>query len=269
MNQQINLFNPIFRKKRFSFISAIAISYGLGIALAATAALAVYEDYELRGVQTQSLAVEQANREMNARRDLLTAEVAQQKPNAQLEAEVTALDSQLRGRQEVIDTLKSGAVGNTSGFSDYMRAFSRQSINGLWLTGFDIALAGNELAIQGRTLNADLVAAYIKQLNQEKAMQGRQFAAMRISQPPPEPPGSIKTDQRPRPGPDAIAQNGTKEQKPVSPRYLDFSISTVELAESLKVGVASEAIPPPLLGAAIPSSVLGVARAGVKAEAAK
>ena len=269
MSQQINLFNPIFRRKSFSFTSAIAICYGLGIALAATAAVAVYEDYLLRSVQTQSQAVEQTFKEANARRDQLTAEVAQQKPNAPLEAELTTLDTQLRGRQEVIETLKSGAVGDTSGFSDYMVAFSRQSIQGLWLTGFDIALAGNELAIQGRALSADLVATYIKQLNQDKALQGRQFAAMRISQPAPEPAAAVRSDQGQKPEQDAKAQKDAKEPKPVPPRYLDFSVSTVELPDNSKHGVRPAAVPPPLLGAVIPSSALEAAKPSIKQEGAK
>jgi hypothetical protein len=270
MSQQINLFNPIFRKKGFSFTSAVAIGYGLGIALAATAAVAVYEDNLLRSVQTQSQAVEQAFKETNARRDQLTAEVSKQKPNAQLETEISKLDVQLAGRQEVIDTVKGGAVGNTSGFSDYMRAFSRQSVDGLWLTGFDIALAGHELAIQGRALSADLVANYIKQLNQEQVMQGRQFAAMRISQPPPEPAAAVKGDSGQKSAPDATAQKDAKEQKAVLPRYLDFSVSTVELAENPKVGSSgTELIPRPLLGFVIPGAVLDAPKASVTPEGAK
>ena len=264
MSQQINLFNPLFRKKRFSFTSAVAMGYGLGIALAATAAFAVYADYGLRAVQTRAQAVDRSFKELNARRDQLTMEVAQLRPNAQLEAELTTLEAQLRGRQEVIETLKGGAVGNTSGFSDYMRAFSRQSIAGLWLTGFDIALAGNELAIQGRALNADLVATYIKQLNQEKALQGRQFAAMRISQPPPEPVAPGKGEPGPKPRQDANAQKDVKEPMLALPRYLDFSVSTTEIAENAKAGSRSDAISPPLLGALGSGTLLDAAKASIK-----
>ena len=47
--------------------------------------------------------------------------------------------------------LKGGAFGNQQGFAEYLRAFSRQSVNGLWLTGFTIAGSG-ELEIRGRVL---------------------------------------------------------------------------------------------------------------------
>jgi hypothetical protein len=254
MSQQINLFNPIFRKQGFSYTSATAILYGVGIALALAALVAVYEDYQLRAFQTQAQVDDEAYKETTALHDKLAAELqAQQKPNASLEAEFAALDAQLQGRQEIIATLKSGAVGNTDGFSDYMRAFSRQSINGLWLTGFDIA--GNELALQGRTLSADLVASYLKQLNQEKALQGHRFVAMRISQPPPE-----------------LAQKAgqdAKEQKPAPPRFLEFSISTLELPEGPKQAAQPTPGQTPLLGAIDANVVLDAAKAVAKQEAAR
>jgi Tfp pilus assembly protein PilN len=247
MSQQINLFNPVFRKQGFSFTSATAMVYGIGIAVAAAAVVAVVEDARLRDVQTRARAIDQTYKDATARQAKLAAELAQQKPDAQLTAESARLEAQLKGRREITDALKSGAVGNTSGFSEYMRAFSRQNVSGLWLTGFDIALAGNELAIQGRTLSADLVATYLRQLNQEQALQGRQFAAMRISQPPPAP----------------------EKQKVGLPHYLDFNISTVEAPENAPGAAQSTAVQPPLLGAIELNSVLEPGQAGGSREAAR
>ena len=247
MSQQINLYNPVFRKKGFSFTSATAMLYGAGMVVAIAALIAFYEDQQLRGVQVQSRVVEQAYKEATARNEQLTGEIAQLKPNAQLEAELAALDATLRGRQDIIDTLQSGVFGNTVGFSAYMRAFSRQSISGLWLTGFDIARAGNELAIQGRTVSSDLVANYLKQLNQEQALQGRQFAALRINQPPPEPA---------KPGAEPKADKDAKEQKPPPPpRYLEFTISTLALTDAPPPAARSSAAEPPLLGALTPAAL--------------
>jgi hypothetical protein len=261
MSQQINLFNPIFRKRGFSYTSATAMLYGAGIAVALAALGAAYEDYQLRAVQTRAQAVDQAYKEATALHDKLGAELARQKPDAQLEAELAASDAQLKSRREIIETLKSGAVGNTSGFSEYMRAFSRQSINGLWLTGFDIA--GNQLALQGRALSADLVASYLKQLNREPALQGRQFAAMRISQPPPEPAAQPRADQ------DAKARKDAKEQKPMLSRYLDFNISTAEPAENPQQTAKTVPVQPPLLGAIDTAAAPGAATAAARQEGAR
>jgi hypothetical protein len=251
MSQQINLFNPLFRPKGFSFTSAKAMLYGAGIALVLAAAAAVYVETGVRGAQAVAQAVDADYKAAVAKRDQLVAEIAALKPSAQLEQEVIGLESTLQGRREVVDTLKSGAIGNTRGFSDYMLAFSRQNLNGLWLTGFDVA--GNELAIQGRTLNADLVAKYLNRLNQEKALNGRQFGVMRISRP------SVATLAATDAAKKGDAPAG-KEPAAKSPPYIEFSISTIELPDALKTAAKNEPVPAPLLGQVSAGAVFDTAK---------
>ena len=250
MSQQINLYDPLFRKKSSSLTSATAMLCAVGVAVTAAVLVAVYQEHQLREMQARAQTIDQALKEATLNHDKLVVEVAKQKPNAQLEAEVSALETQLGDRQEVIAALKSGAIGSTEGFSDYMRAFSRQSVSGLWLTGFDIAQSGNALALQGRTLSAEHVASYLKRLNQEKTMQGRQFAAMRISQPPPPPqpeaaasPAERNQSKERRPSPPEA-----KERRPSPPRYLEFMISTLDIPDTPRSTANSAAIAPPLLG---------------------
>jgi Tfp pilus assembly protein PilN len=253
MSQQINLFNPLFRKKGFSFTSATAMLYGVGIVIAVMAMSVGYAEYDLRATQTAARSVDADYKVAVAQRDKLTTELAQQKPNIRLEKELSDLDAILWSRQEIVDTLKGGAVGNTRGFSDYMLAFSRQSVSGLWLTGFDIALAGNELAIQGRTLSADLVARYLARLNQEKALSGRQFGMMRINR---QTEASAAADPAQKGG-DAVARAPVAR----TPPYLEFSISTIDLPEISRAASKVEAVPAPLLGAVSASTLLDAAKA--------
>jgi hypothetical protein len=76
--------------------------------------------------------------------------VSGRKPSPQLNAELESLDALLAGRNEVIGVLKSGALGDTKGVSEYFRAFARQAVDGLWLTGFTVIGAGNDISIEGR-----------------------------------------------------------------------------------------------------------------------
>ena len=248
MSQQINLFNPLLRKKSFSLISANGMLYAAGVALAAASLLAFYEQRQLHDMQASAQMVEQAHRDASANQEKLVAELAKYKPNAQLEAELAALATRLSERQDVMEALKSGVVGNIDGFSGYLRAFSRQSIGGLWLTGFDIAQGGTALALQGRTLSTEHVAEYLKRLNQEQTMQGRQFAAMRISQPRPEPLAAKSSTER----------SDAKERSPAPPRYLEFMISTLDIPEVPQAVTNSATVAPPLLGplsAATPAAI--------------
>ncbi len=257
MSQQINLYDPLFRKRGFSFTSATAMLYGIGIAIAAAALAAAYQDHKLREVSQQARSVESALKEAQAQRDKLAAEQVTRKPDPRLGDEIAALSEKLKSRQEVIAALQSGAVGTQGGFSDYLRAFSQQSVSGLWLTSFNIASGGNDLSISGRALSADLVPNYLKRLNQETIMQGRQFAALRIDKAPP--PAKDAKDT-----PDAKAQ-------PLA-RYLDFTISTQEPGTVSDKQSAEQAWPRPLLSStnlSATSAAAGSTRANVDPKAGK
>lgn len=234
MSQQINLLNPIFRKQRFSFTSATAMLYGVAIAAALTALAAVYEDYRLRALQAQARTIEGTLKQVRAQHDKLTAEQAARKPDPQFAIRIAQLDTRLKNRQEIIEALQGGVVGATDGFSEYMRVLSRQSINGLWLTGFDIMAGGSELTLSGRALSADLVPAYLKRLNQEKPLQGRQFATMRI-------------DQSAAGRAAATANPGAKDTQapPALPPYLEFMISSGDLGAATKSQRGAVTQPPP------------------------
>ena len=130
MSQQINLFNSIFRKKGFSFTSAAAMLYGSGMTILIAALIAAYQGNQINSVEREAQALANAQGEAAANVAKLTTELQKHKPNSALEAEIAGLDAQLQGREEIIVTLRSGAVGNTEGFSDDMRAFSRQNLSG-------------------------------------------------------------------------------------------------------------------------------------------
>ena len=172
MSQQINLLNPLFRKKRFSFTSPAAMLYGIGIVAALTVAAAVYESNRLHEIEAQARAVAQALKEIQAQHEALTAKSGVRKPDPGLEAKVLDLSAQVKVRQQIVDALKGGTVGTTAGFSEYMRAFSRQRVEGVWLTAFDIAAGGSDLTIAGRALSADLIPGLSAAAEQGSAYAG-------------------------------------------------------------------------------------------------
>ena len=273
MSQQINLYNPLFRKKGFSPTSANAMLYAVGLAIACTAGYGVYQDSRTREAARVAQEVAQQVTEVTESRNKMVAQLELQKPNAELAAELSQLEMRLRGRQDIVEALNSGAVGTTGGFSEYMVAFSRQTVNGLWLTGFDIASAGNEFKIEGRTLSADLLPVYLTRLNAEKALQGRQFAALRIAQPEAAPAATAA------PAVEAKAEDAAKDGKgakpataaaPTTPRYLEFTIST---SESTADGAAKPAplaatAPAPALQAQSGPSTAAVLDAAMRATTA-
>ena len=104
------------------------------------------------------------------------------------------------------------------GIAEYLRAFSRQSVNGLWLTGFTI-VGNGELEIRGRVLSPDLVPSYIQRLNREQVLAGRSFARLEMTRPKPEP----------------VTDKGKDAKKAARmPRFLEFSLATTDAAKPEK-----------------------------------
>jgi hypothetical protein len=136
-----------------------------------------------------------------------------------LETEIARLEAELKVAREAMNALKRGALGNQQGFAEYLRAFSRQAVNGLWLTGFSIHGSG-ELELRGRALSPDIVPGYIQRLNREEVLAGRGIARLEMHQPAPA---------------DAMASRAAETgPEPRVPRFLEFSLATNEAAAAGK-----------------------------------
>lgn len=180
MSQQINLFNPLFlrQKKYFSvatMVQAIAVL---------VAGLAVFVGYAT--VQDRRLAdrAEESARSYALQKDRfvrVSAELAPGKGDTQLEEDLRAAESEVGARQNFLRELQTGAMGNTRGYSEYLRAFARQTLTGLWLVGIRISEGGEQLALAGRALQPELLPEYIGRLNAEVAMRGRPFDSLSIT----------------------------------------------------------------------------------------
>lgn len=186
MSQQINLLNPAFRKQR-EWFTALMLIQALAVLVLTMAGVYGYQYRQVTLLDKQiktgatSLAQEQA------RLVKVAAEHAPRQKDAALEKRVAEMEQQLKGEEAVLEALQSGSLGNTQGYSGYMRAFARQTVNGLWLTEFGIKGAGKEMLLGGRTLRPELVPAYIQRLNQEAATQGRDFSTLEMRRPKAEP----------------------------------------------------------------------------------
>jgi hypothetical protein len=215
MSQQINLFNPLFLRKEKHF-SARTMLQALGLIALGLAML-----YGYAVIQTRDLARTAAEyaRQLNAERDQFV-KLAAQGRNKLLEAEVARLDAEVRTRRTLVETLQGGELGNTDGFSQYFAAFGRHPMRGVWLTGFSVGDSGNELKIRGRVLYPDLVPAYLKSLNVEEVMRGRQVTDLKL----------VARDE-------SLARRGTTGAPPAAgpERFVEFDLSApLRLADAAK-----------------------------------
>ncbi len=212
MSQYINLLGPAFRKQRL-LLSLNRTAMLAAAVLAMMCILLVYEQQRVEGLREELASAQGLLKAQNVYTSRLKGEGAQQ-GNTVLEAEIQRLEAELKSARDSMGVLEGGALGNRDGFARYMQAFSRQAIDGLWLTGFSVAGSG-DVAIQGRVVNAELVPEYIQKLNGEPALKGREFAALEMRRPPP---------------PAAEAGKAPSPEKAEAPRFLEFALATAEPA---------------------------------------
>lgn len=212
MSQQINLLSTAFRKQRQA-LSAVHAAQALAVVMLALFAFQYYTHQQINRLNAD---LQTALKEQQSRAEKLKAvSAARSKTGTTLEAEVARLETEVKLGRASMDALKAGAIGNRQGFAEYLQAFSRQSIDGLWLTGFTV-VGGGDITIEGRVTQPQLVPNYIQRLNREKTLQGRTFATLEMHVPKAMPAG---------------AADGKEPKK--TPRYLEFSLTTAEPGASV------------------------------------
>jgi len=208
MSQQINLFNPIFLKQK-KYFSVITMLQALGLIILGSAIFYGYAVFQVARLSGQVEEMTKRNEVEQARLVSFTNEFSLQRSGQLLEDELKQLEAQEKSQEAVLTTLKSGVIGNTEGYSEYMRAFARQSISGLWLTGFDITGDGAQMSLSGAVVNPQLVPTYIQRLGREKVMRGKTFSTLQIQQP-------------------------KKDGDRVVPRFVEFNLRSTALVEEVK-----------------------------------
>ncbi len=182
MSQQINLFNPAFLKQK-KYFSVLATLQALGLIVLGSVLFYGYAVYQGKLLTQQSDQTAGRYTAETAKLARYTAEFSSQQFGLSLEDELKQAEAQVAAQQALIETLKTGVIGNTTGYSEYMRAFARQAVQGLWLTGFSITGDAAQMSMSGAALDPQLVPAYIQKLSQEKVMRGKSFAGLQMQQP--------------------------------------------------------------------------------------
>jgi hypothetical protein len=213
MSQQINLFNPIFMKQR-KYFSLRTMLEALGLIILGALFFYSYAGYQVKQLEKQ--AVESAKRyeAEQARLGRFSADFSPQQAGKQLEDEVQRLEKETAEQADMIEKLKSGAVRNTTGYSEYMRAFARQAVPGLWLTGFELVGDATQISLKGRVVSPELLPVYIQRLSRERIMQGKTFATLQMQQPK--------------------AEGGAEAASRGAPRYVEFTLQSTPESEAKK-----------------------------------
>lgn len=182
MSQQINLFNPALIE-RHKYFSLLTMLQALCMIIAGSLFFYGYTIYQVTQLDKRA---EESSKRFSAEQARLvryTTEFSTLQANQSLQEEVRLLEQHVAEQAGLVETVKSGVVGNTTGYSEYMRAFSRQVVQGLWLTGFKVVGDAAQISLSGGVVRPELLPVYIQRLGKESIMQGKTFSAMQMQQP--------------------------------------------------------------------------------------
>lgn len=180
MSQQINLFDERFRKQKRLLSARTMVQAAAAVFVIALAFQELYA-YQNRSLQATLAQSDQRATQLRDQTVRFARDFTAQGRSAALTDEIARIEERLRQRRGLLAGMQSGAGGNVEGFSPYLTALARQTMNGVWLTGIDIGAASGELVLKGRVVDSTLVPAYLRQLRREEPFAERSVRELRVS----------------------------------------------------------------------------------------
>jgi Tfp pilus assembly protein PilN len=176
--QQVNLYQPIFRRQRQVF-SALAMLQSTGVVALALLLIYAYGLWQVISLEGEAVQLEGREKAYATQLASLDPTSSQQR-RADIERQVAELNARLVEQQKLVEVLRAQPLGGTAGFSAHLAALARRHIDGLWLTKVRIQGAGHALDLVGKTLRPDLVPDYLVNLGKEDALAGQKFGELKI-----------------------------------------------------------------------------------------
>jgi len=181
MSQQINLYNPIFRKQKKVFSSATMLQAFALIVLV----VAVF--YFAIALQTPVLEIRSAetSRQLKAELERLKAYGAGESPAERAKALAErrkGLEAALSANTQALAAFESEG-GRVEGYAEVLRALARVSVDGVWLTRINFARGKGDVSIVGRATRPELVPTYLERLRAEQVLRGSDFSRLEVTRP--------------------------------------------------------------------------------------
>lgn len=182
MNQQINLFHPIFRKEAKKFSAATSVQAAAIIIVGAALIYAV-EYWQIGKLRAEQVSVQKEEVAAQRRLDQIAQTLSTGGAKTDIETKIAGLEAEIESRTRIGALLSQEALGNSAGYSQYLTSFARQHVDGVWLTGIHITGKGDDVVLKGRSVSPALVPRYIQRLAGEASLSGTDFKVFRITRP--------------------------------------------------------------------------------------
>jgi hypothetical protein len=175
VSQQINLLLPELRP-RFDWLALPFVGAAVACILLLIVGMASFSAWQVNALKENEGALRVKLDGVQQQVLTLGQTLAARRGDPTLDNQLAAARTDIAQRQEVLNIIAQGDVSSGNAYSGLLQGFSRQAIEGVWLTGF--GFAQRNIEIRGRLNDPALLPVYIGRLNAEPVFAGRRFAEL-------------------------------------------------------------------------------------------
>ncbi len=174
MRQQVNLYQPLFRRQE-KVLSALTLLQASVLIVVVLALIYGFGLWQAGRTEQQVSELEQRRDESMARLLSVTAEFPPRQKDPHLPGRIAEAESRLLHSQRLLQQLARRELGNNSGLAEHLAALARQKPAELWLTRVQVGAGGQALQLAGSTHHPASVPRYLQALSDEATFQGLSF----------------------------------------------------------------------------------------------
>lgn len=178
--QQVNLYQPIFRKEHVAFSVNMLLLVILAASLCMTGIYG-YAWWQNQQIQKLLATVEARNAHLIKQAGGVDGQLAEPGTDRELEHRIRLLGDKQKNRKNLLDELSTQSGGNHVGFSDYLEGLGRQVLPGMWFRDIKVSGGGEMLELEGSVLEPELVPQLLRKLHDEPAFTGKAFRVVRLN----------------------------------------------------------------------------------------
>ncbi|MEQ1600637.1 MAG: hypothetical protein ABL885_02585 [Methylophilaceae bacterium] len=228
MSQQINLINPSLIQQK-DLLTAVTIGLAYLVLILIMLAWYAASASQIKGLVTTADQAGSALQQIQSRLTEATAARAPRTANQALQLELAQLEAKHKVQTQILQLISHSNTSSDKGLAGVMRGFARQTLEGLWLTGFNMDNARHAMTIFGRSLQADLLPRYIAKLGQEAVFSGQAFGGLHFQQP-------VVAEAKATPVPVNNASPALPAEPAVShalPDFVEFELQALEVQDAV------------------------------------
>lgn len=177
--QQVNLFQPYFRKQKEAITSRTILTATTTV-IGGILLLSVYLGWKVSSLEDRLQAQTQTHQQKIKQLEQTSQKFKPKRKSRLLQAELEKLQQQKLAKQKILSTISDQVFGNSNGFASHLEGLARRNVDGLWLTSVNIMDGGKHIGLKGSSLEPEMVPIFLQRLSSEEVFKGTEFSSFKM-----------------------------------------------------------------------------------------